>query len=129
LQIAAQIMRAASAQRQREKPHRRAAQPQRLTGRAPGYYSRFQRYYSMKVTSKGQVTIPKRIRKFLGVEAGAEVDFAVSNGEVVVRKAGNKRKRKSRFELMRGAATAPLAGTTDEIMAILRGEPWPPSEP
>jgi len=83
----------------------------------------------MKVTSKGQVTIPKRIRKFLGVEAGAEVDFAVSNGEVVVRKAGNKRKRKSRFELMRGAATAPLAGTTDEIMAILRGEPWPPSEP
>lgn len=83
----------------------------------------------MKVTSKGQVTIPKRMRDYLGIEGGSAVEFAVANGDVVIRKAGRKQRRKSRFDLMRGSATAPLAKTTDEIMAILRGEPWPPKEP
>ena len=35
-----------------------------------------------KVMPKGQVTIPKDVRKALGVEAGDRVTFVVSQGEV-----------------------------------------------
>lgn len=42
------------------------------------------------VTSKGQVTIPKAIRKFLGVEAGDQLDFVVEERSRVVIRAGNK---------------------------------------
>ncbi|MCG6114638.1 MAG: AbrB/MazE/SpoVT family DNA-binding domain-containing protein [Mesorhizobium sp.] len=37
----------------------------------------------MRVTSKGQVTIPKHIRDRLGIEPGSEVEF-VETDEVVV---------------------------------------------
>jgi AbrB family looped-hinge helix DNA binding protein len=36
----------------------------------------------MRVTEKGQVTIPKRIRAYLGIRPGAEVDFVLHDGEV-----------------------------------------------
>jgi antitoxin PrlF len=39
-----------------------------------------------KITSKGQVTIPKRIRQRLGVKAGDAVDFVEQHGEVLVRR-------------------------------------------
>ncbi len=35
-----------------------------------------------KVMSKGQVTIPKDIRKILGIESGDRVTFIVENGNV-----------------------------------------------
>lgn len=35
-----------------------------------------------KVMSKGQVTIPKEIRKVLGVDSGDRVTFIVNDGEV-----------------------------------------------
>ena len=39
------------------------------------------------LTSKGQVTIPKRIRDALSLAPGAAVEFSVNNdGDVVVRK-------------------------------------------
>ncbi|MCX6023390.1 MAG: AbrB/MazE/SpoVT family DNA-binding domain-containing protein [Chloroflexi bacterium] len=37
------------------------------------------------VTSKGQITIPKHIRETLGLHPGAEVEFAVENGQVILR--------------------------------------------
>ena len=37
------------------------------------------------VTSKGQVTIPKRIREELGLEAGTEVEFILDDGSLRVR--------------------------------------------
>lgn len=38
----------------------------------------------MRVTEKGQVTIPKPIRDKLGIGPGSEVEFILRNGEVVV---------------------------------------------
>ena len=38
----------------------------------------------MKVTSKGQVTIPSEIRKLLGIEPGGEVIFRVADGRVEI---------------------------------------------
>ncbi len=84
----------------------------------------------MKVTSKGQVTIPKRMRDYLGIKGGNEVEFAVSNAEVVLRRCGGKKKKiVSGIDRMRGTATEFKGMTTDEIMTFLRGEPWPPLEP
>lgn len=41
---------------------------------------------SATVTSKGQVTIPKRVRDALGVKAGDRLDFVIEDdGRVVVR--------------------------------------------
>jgi antitoxin PrlF len=72
------------------------------------------------VTSKGQVTIPKPVRDRLGIVPGNEVAFELApDGRVVMFKVGGERPR-SRFEAFRGTADAGL--TTDEIMALTRGD-------
>lgn len=74
------------------------------------------------ITTKGQVTIPKPVRDRLGVKAGDEVSFELAaDGRVVIVKAKRGGKIKpSRFEALRGHAGAGM--TTDEIMALTRGE-------
>ncbi|MGQ9371137.1 AbrB/MazE/SpoVT family DNA-binding domain-containing protein [Azospirillum sp. ST 5-10] len=72
------------------------------------------------VTSKGQVTIPKPIRDFLGIEPGSAVDFHLAeDGRVVLTKI-DAEPRRSRFERLRGSATRRLS--TEDIMALTRGE-------
>lgn len=75
------------------------------------------------MTSKGQVTVPKRLRDHLGLEPGADVEFVLRpDGEVVVRPArsGARRRRAAgRFSKLRG--TLPTGRTTDELMRLLRG--------
>lgn len=75
------------------------------------------------VTSKGQVTIPKAIRDRLGIEPGSAVDFELApDGRIVLVKIGGKPPR-GRFAALRGRAGVGL--TTDEIMALTRGEARP----
>ncbi|MBB1250158.1 AbrB/MazE/SpoVT family DNA-binding domain-containing protein [Rhizobium sp. G21] len=38
----------------------------------------------MRVTSKGQVTIPRDIRELVGIEPNSEVIFSVESGRVVL---------------------------------------------
>jgi antitoxin PrlF len=77
---------------------------------------------STTLTSKGQVTIPKRIRDALNLAPGCAVDFEVNrDGDVVIRKAGARvRRRADRFEAARGKAD--VKWRTEELMALLRGE-------
>ncbi|TMJ31431.1 MAG: AbrB/MazE/SpoVT family DNA-binding domain-containing protein [Alphaproteobacteria bacterium] len=73
------------------------------------------------VTSKGQVTIPKRVRDLMGIKSGSKVDFERGpDGRVVLVKVG-KKASPSRFAKVRGSAAKGM--TTDEIMALMRGEP------
>jgi antitoxin PrlF len=74
------------------------------------------------VTVKGQVTIPKPIRDHLCLRPGDRVEFEVdADGDVVLRKADpGTEALKDRFADLMGCATAGL--TTDEIMAVTRGE-------
>ena len=75
---------------------------------------------SATVTSKGQITIPKRVRDLLGLRAGSRVDFQRSeDGRIVLVKV-DKKTRANRFARMRGHAGKGLS--TDEIMAMTRGE-------
>lgn len=73
------------------------------------------------VTIKGQVTIPKPVRDRLGIKPGDAIAFELAaDGRVVLVKLGARRPR-SRFEALRGRAGKGM--TTDEIMALTRGEP------
>jgi len=71
----------------------------------------------MRVTSKGQVTIPKSIREKLGILSNSHVDFVEENGRVYLVKSESS---ESPFEKLLGAGTVQM--TTDEIMALTRGE-------
>ena len=72
-----------------------------------------------KITTKGQVTIPRRLRNFLGLKPGSEVDFELAEDGRVFLKT-RKQAPESRFARLRGSAK--LGMTTDEIMALTRGE-------
>ncbi|MGE0005381.1 MAG: AbrB/MazE/SpoVT family DNA-binding domain-containing protein [Parvibaculaceae bacterium] len=75
---------------------------------------------STTVTAKGQVTIPKPVRDLLGIAPGSKVDFRrTADGSIVLVRA-DKNRPPSRFAKMRGHAGKGL--TTDEIMALTRGE-------
>jgi antitoxin PrlF len=72
----------------------------------------------MRVTSKGQVTIPLQVRRRLGIEPGSEVEFEiVDDGVRLVR-----RPRRDGRAVVAGMRTSKLTMTTDEIMALTRGE-------
>lgn len=73
----------------------------------------------MKVTEKGQVTIPKELRDALGIGAGTEVEFERRDDAIVVRKASHQPTRGRQLaERLRGRGD--VAMTTDEIMALTR---------
>lgn len=73
----------------------------------------------MRVTSKGQVTIPKEIRDGAGIGPGTEVEFELAGGTVTLRPAPGRgeelvehlRAHRDRFTM-----------TTEEVMALTRGE-------
>lgn len=44
--------------------------------------------YMTKISSQGQVSVPVEVRRTLGVEPGAIIEWAVESGQVVVRKKG-----------------------------------------
>jgi AbrB family looped-hinge helix DNA binding protein len=80
------------------------------------------RYYSyygsntMKVTSKGQVTIPQELRRKYQIDAHAEVDFVEEDGKIVVRVA---RKSPSPFRKLLGKGDVRMS--TEEILRMTRG--------
>ena len=73
----------------------------------------------MRMTSKGQITIPQEFREKLGLLPHSEVEFELDGDAVRVRKARKStRRRDALISRMRGTATTRL--TTDEIMALTR---------
>ena len=78
----------------------------------------------MQVTTKGQVTIPLAIRSGLGLLPHTEVEFELAGDHAVIRKksttpgAGERGRRA--VAALRGTAQTTMS--TDEIMALTRGE-------
>ena len=75
----------------------------------------------MRVTSKGQVTIPIEIRQQLDIQAESEVEFEVVGNVVQLRKARGNEDRGKRV-LERLLATPYAGPSTEELMALTRGE-------
>jgi AbrB family looped-hinge helix DNA binding protein len=75
----------------------------------------------MKITSKGQVTIPQDVRERHGLLPGTEVRF-IDDGDTVriVKAEGQQRRGRRLVERMRGRARTRLH--TKEITALTRGD-------
>jgi AbrB family looped-hinge helix DNA binding protein len=77
----------------------------------------------MRITSKGQVTIPQEVRESAGFMPGTDVEFQVGPGFVRLVKArpgGGRRSRARKLvESLRGRGDFRM--TTDEIVTLMRG--------
>lgn len=72
----------------------------------------------MRITTKGQVTIPQHIREKLGMAPATEIEFVEEKGKVYIIKKTGPNKTGRRFRKLRGVATVRM--TMDEIMALTR---------
>lgn len=75
----------------------------------------------MRITSKGQVTIPVQIRDQLGLHPGVTVTFEIVEGSVrITRLEDAVGLGRSVIGRLRGTATTGMS--TDEIMALTRSQ-------
>ncbi len=75
----------------------------------------------MRITAKGQVTIPQELRNKLGFFPGTEVEFIPEGNSLkLIKKKTAPGKGGQLIKYLKGKATIRLS--TDEIMALTRGE-------
>jgi len=74
----------------------------------------------MKVTTKGQVTIPLPLRQKAGIVPGSEVEFVEERGRLYLKKIEGPGRGRALVAAMRGRGT--VAMSTDEILALTRGD-------
>jgi AbrB family looped-hinge helix DNA binding protein len=77
----------------------------------------------MRITSKGQVTIPQDIREQLGLLPNTEVEFAVRGREAVIRPKKGASTRAQRLVAHLKSHGARLRIGSAELLALLRDEP------
>lgn len=76
----------------------------------------------MRITEKGQVTIPQHIREKYGLLPQSEVQFVEEKGAVYLKKVTQEKSRgKNLISQMRNKASIKM--TTEQIMRLTRGEP------
>jgi AbrB family looped-hinge helix DNA binding protein len=77
----------------------------------------------MRITSKGQITIPVEIRERAGLLPGTEVDVELDGSTVrIVRAANHRRETRGQRVVRRLWGSGTVRMTTDEIMALMRGD-------
>lgn len=69
-----------------------------------------------KITSKGQITIPVKVRKALGVKEGDKLAFEEIGTDIVVRPV----KKKSNFEKYRGIGTPGVGSGLEAVINSVR---------
>ncbi len=74
----------------------------------------------MRVTTKGQVTIPQYLREKYGIIPTTEVDFIEEDGRIYLIKKEKEIAATRIFRSLRGVATVNMS--TDKIMALTRDE-------
>ena len=77
----------------------------------------------MRITTKGQVTIPQAMREALGFMPHTEVEFEIDGRQLVVRK---KRDRQRRGRLIADhlkASGARMRMSSKQLLSLLRDEP------
>ncbi len=76
----------------------------------------------MRVTEKGQVTIPKELRDALGLGAGSEVEFRPHPEGLLVTKVSDRGLGRGRRIVDRLRGRGDVEMSTDEIMALTRAD-------
>lgn len=78
----------------------------------------------MRITSKGQVTIPQHIREQLGLHPNSEVEFSVEDGRAVLNpKADPLSPGAKLVKHIREHGTGKMTMSSKDLMALLRDEP------
>lgn len=72
----------------------------------------------MRVTAKGQVTIPQQLREKAGIMPGSEVEFVEDKGRLYLRKTQGKGRGRELVAHLRGRGSVRMS--TDEILALTR---------
>jgi AbrB family looped-hinge helix DNA binding protein len=75
----------------------------------------------MKITSKGQVTIPQEIRQLAGLLPDTEVEFELRPEGVFLRRVGEKQRRGAQLITRMRKVKPSIEMSTNEIMALTRG--------
>jgi AbrB family looped-hinge helix DNA binding protein len=75
----------------------------------------------MRVTDKGQVTIPKALRDKFGIGPGAEIEFIADETGIIIKRISEPRPD-VRALVERAWGSADTGLSTDEIMALTRGD-------
>ena len=70
-----------------------------------------------KLTSKGQVTVPKPCRDKLGLKTGTVLDFEAVDGVLIARKV----QPEDLFHKWRGRGKLPVGKNVDEYLRMVRG--------
>lgn len=76
----------------------------------------------MKLTSKGQVTIPLALRRRYGFPARGEVVFEATEGGVLIKPAPSDRIRRLKAALRRARGSADAGLSTDAVMKLTRDD-------
>ncbi len=77
----------------------------------------------MRITSKGQVTIPVHVREQSGLLPGVEVEFVADGPDVrIIRAESNRRERRGETVICRLRGSASVQLSTDEIMSLTRDD-------
>jgi AbrB family looped-hinge helix DNA binding protein len=77
----------------------------------------------MRITSKGQVTIPQAIRERLGLLPNSEVEFSIERGRAVIRPTGRTPSRARRIVGHLKTHGAKMRLSSRELLALLRDAP------
>jgi len=77
----------------------------------------------MRITSKGQVTIPQDIRDALGLLPHTEVEFSIERGQAVLRPAAGRASRGARITEHLKVHGAKMRMSSRELLALLRDTP------
>jgi AbrB family looped-hinge helix DNA binding protein len=84
-------------------------------------YTLTRRSKNVRITSKGQVTIPLAIREKLGLLPNTEVEFDITGNTVRIRKLrGRTRRGEALVARMRGKGSVRM--TTEQILALTRDD-------
>ncbi|HEX9781498.1 MAG TPA: AbrB/MazE/SpoVT family DNA-binding domain-containing protein [Opitutaceae bacterium] len=76
----------------------------------------------MKLTSKGQVTIPQALREQFGLHPDTEVTFEATPDGVLIKRAAAARRRQLEAGLRRARGSSTTRRSTQEIMNLTRGD-------
>jgi AbrB family looped-hinge helix DNA binding protein len=74
----------------------------------------------MRITTKGQVTIPQRIRERFGLLPSTEVEFVIEGNAVRIRRAGRAAQNRGAEVVRRLKGRTSVRMSTDEIMKLTR---------
>ena len=77
----------------------------------------------MRITSKGQVTIPQNVREQLGLLPNTEVEFSIERGRAVIRPKKPTATRAQRLVQHLRQHGSKMRMSSKQLLALLRDEP------